>query len=117
MERWRRSGPATVQQKREEVYAALLDASSFHRLVEEWHDCEKLKPTPKDTSMFVDKEGEAQDASHGVCGHEQISLLESGVQRPNSEGRRLADLDLVRVAQSTSRRHTGGGRTRQRASR
>ena len=35
---------STVQQKREEVYAALQCAASFHCMMEEWHDCEKLKP-------------------------------------------------------------------------
>ena len=33
----------TVQQEREEVYAA-----SFHSLVEEWKDCEELKPQPRE---------------------------------------------------------------------
>ena len=32
-----------VQQKREEVYAALRCAANFHCLVEEWHDCAELK--------------------------------------------------------------------------
>ena len=35
---------STVQQKREEVCAALQHAANFHCLVEEWHDCEGLKP-------------------------------------------------------------------------
>ena len=43
----------TVQQKREEVYAA-----SFHCLVEEWKDCEELKPKPKEKIIFVDKKSE-----------------------------------------------------------
>ena len=38
----------TVQQDREEVYAALQYAASFHCLVEEWKDCEELKPKPKE---------------------------------------------------------------------
>ena len=37
-----------VQQEREEVYAALQYAASFHCLVEEWKDCEELKPKPKE---------------------------------------------------------------------
>ena len=40
--------PETMQQKREEVYAALQYADSFHCLVEEWKDCEELKPKPKE---------------------------------------------------------------------
>ena len=38
----------TVQQEREEVYAALQHAARFHCLVEEWKDCENLKPKPKE---------------------------------------------------------------------
>ena len=34
----------TVQQEREEMYAALQHAASFHSLVEEWKDCEESKP-------------------------------------------------------------------------
>ena len=37
----------TLQQESEEVYAALQCAASFHCLVEEWKDCEELKPKPK----------------------------------------------------------------------
>ena len=37
-----------VQQQREEVCAALQYAASFHCLVEEWNDCEELKPRPKE---------------------------------------------------------------------
>ena len=39
----------TVQQEREEVYAALQYAASFHCLAEEWKDCDELKPKPKET--------------------------------------------------------------------
>ena len=37
----------TMQQEREEVYAALQYAASFHCLVEQWKDCEELLPKPK----------------------------------------------------------------------
>ena len=37
----------TVQQEREEVHAVLQDVASFHCLVEEWKDCEEIKPKPK----------------------------------------------------------------------
>ena len=49
----------TVQREREEVYAALQYAASFHCLVEEWKDCEELKPKPKEKRIFVDKKREA----------------------------------------------------------
>ena len=35
------------KQEREEVYASLQHAASFHCLVEEWKDCEERKPKPK----------------------------------------------------------------------
>ena len=38
----------TIEQEREEVYAALQYAASFHCLVEEWNHCEELKPPPKE---------------------------------------------------------------------
>ena len=47
-----------MQQEREEVFAALQHAASFHCLVEEWKDCEELKPKPKDKLIFVDKNSE-----------------------------------------------------------
>ena len=49
----------TVQQEREEeVFAALQYAASFHCLVEEWKNCEELKPKPKAKWIFVDKKRE-----------------------------------------------------------
>ena len=38
----------TMQQEREKVYVALQYAASFHCLVEQWEDCEELKPKPKE---------------------------------------------------------------------
>ena len=48
----------TLQQEREEVHAALQYAASFHCLVEEWKDCEELKPKPKEKWTFVDQKRE-----------------------------------------------------------
>ena len=50
---------STVEQEREEVCAALQYAASFHCLVEEWKDCEDLKPKPKEKWTFVNKKREA----------------------------------------------------------
>ena len=44
----------TVQQKREEVCAALQCAAGFHWMVEEWHDCGERKPRPEDKWVVVD---------------------------------------------------------------
>ena len=38
----------TMQQEREEVYAAFQYTAGFHCLVKEWKYCEELKPTPKE---------------------------------------------------------------------
>ena len=43
-----------MQQEREEVYVALQCAVHFHCLVEEWKDCEELRPKPKEKSILVD---------------------------------------------------------------
>ena len=45
----------TMQQEREEVHAALQYAASCHCLVEEWKDCEELRPKPKEKWVFVEK--------------------------------------------------------------
>ena len=47
-----------MKQEREEVYVALQYAASFHCLVEEWKDCEELKPKPKEKWSFIDKRSE-----------------------------------------------------------
>ena len=47
-----------MQQEREEVYAALQHAASFDCLVEEWKDCQELRPKPKEESIFVDQKRE-----------------------------------------------------------
>ena len=51
-------GAQTVQLEREEVYVALQYAASFHCLVDEWKDCEELRPKPKEKWTFVDKKSE-----------------------------------------------------------
>ena len=50
----------TVQQEREEVFAALQYAASFHCLVEELQDCEELEPKPQEKWTFANKKGKAQ---------------------------------------------------------
>ena len=46
----------TRNQEREDVYAALQCAASF--LVEQWKDCEELRPKPKEKDSFIDKKSE-----------------------------------------------------------
>ena len=62
--------------KREEVYAALQYAASFHCLVEEWKDCEELKPKPKERWIFVDKKRGNGTPNGMVCSGRQVSMYE-----------------------------------------
>ena len=39
---------------------ALQYAACFQCLVEEWHDCEELKPKPKEKWTFIDREVQAK---------------------------------------------------------
>ena len=48
----------SMQQEREEVCALLQCAASLNCLVEEWKDCEELKPKPKEKLIFVDQKKE-----------------------------------------------------------
>ena len=45
---WQKQGQGQCSRTHEEVYAALQYAASFHCLVEEWKDCEELRPKPKE---------------------------------------------------------------------
>ena len=66
---------STIQHGREEVYAALQDAASFHCLVEEWKDCEELEPKPKER--------------WGICEQEQVkqgNIERSGVGQQTHVG-------------------------------
>ena len=59
-----RKGNYHSARERQEVYAALQYAASFHCLVEEWNDCEELKPKSKDKWIFVDQKKE--ESKHGA---------------------------------------------------
>ena len=48
----------TLQQEREDVYAAFQHAASFHCMIEEWKDCEELRPKPKGKFVFMEKMSE-----------------------------------------------------------
>ena len=67
----------TFQQEREEVFAALQCAPSFHCLVEQWKDCEELKPKRREkwNDLWIRKGGdEASDRM--VCGSSLVSMHE-----------------------------------------
>ena len=60
--RWTKDSWRRQDQKRfsrsEKWYPALQYAASFRCLVEDWKDCEELKPQPKDKWTFVDRKRE-----------------------------------------------------------
>ena len=69
----------TVQQEREEVFAALQYAASFHCLVEERKDCEEMKPQPKEKWTFVDeKKEETRDRTERCAAVSNCPMSECG---------------------------------------
>ena len=56
-----------TKQEREEVYVALQYVANFHCLVEEWKDCEELRPKPKEKWSFVDKRRERMKHRTECC--------------------------------------------------
>ena len=50
------AGVISFQQEREDGYAALQHAASFHCVVEAWKDCEELRPKPTEKWVFVNRE-------------------------------------------------------------
>ena len=54
---------STVQQEREEVYAALQNAAGFHCLVDEREDRQELKPKPKEKRRYVNKKRNGKETS------------------------------------------------------
>ena len=47
-----------MQQKREDMHAALQYAASFRCLEEQWKNCEEPRPKPKEKWVFVAKKSE-----------------------------------------------------------
>ena len=66
----------TVQQEREEVYAALQYAASFHCLLEEWKDCAELKPKPKEQWIFVDQKWRRRSIDRSGVLKRKVSMYE-----------------------------------------
>ena len=68
---------AEVKQERTELHVALQHAASFHCLVEEWKDCEELKPKPKEKRIFVNKQSEGKKHQTVKSGSRQVSMYET----------------------------------------
>ena len=56
-----------MKQESTEFYVALQHAASFHCLLEEWKDCEELKPKPKEKRIFVNKKSEEKKHQTEWC--------------------------------------------------
>ena len=108
---WQKATAETMQQEREEVYAALQYAAGLHCLVEEWKDCEELRPKPKEKWVFVEKEERECEASNRVvCGSRQVSMYEMGERKQTYEDARKMHMTeiLVKEFGKWRRRHLGG---------
>ena len=69
---------AKTVQEREEVYAALQYAASFHCLVEERRDCEELKLKPKEKLIFVDKREETKHRTEWCANANKYRCMRCG---------------------------------------
>ena len=77
----------TIQQQ---VYAALQYAASFHCLVEEWKDCEELKPKAKRNVDLCGPEEGGKEASDGVvCCSKEVSVYEMRKMLRDMEGTKV----------------------------
>ena len=63
-----------MQQEREEVCAALQYAASFRCLVEQWKDCEELRPKPKEKVVFLKKEEREDLHADGGTGRKYMKM-------------------------------------------
>ena len=67
----------TMQQEREVVYGALQHVASFFCLVEQWKDCEELRPKPKEQWFFVDKKsGSMKHGTEWCVETKEVSMYE-----------------------------------------
>ena len=101
----------TMQQEREEVFAALRCAASFHCLVEEWKDCEELKPNSREKGAFVDqKREETMHRTEWCAQPDRYRCMRCGRGKQTHEDaskmRRTTILD--KILEKWGRRHLGG---------
>ena len=81
------------------MYVALQYAASFHCLVEEWKDCEELKPKPKESGFLSENEA----SNRVVCGSRQVSMYEIWKRKQIHE-----DARRCTCSGKWRRRHLGG---------
>ena len=83
--------------RREEVYAALQYAASFHCLVGERKDCEEPKPQPKEKLIFVVKKREVrlslQISVHEMWRRQQVHADERNMYRTEILGKEFGKME------------------------
>ena len=73
----------TMQLEREEVYAALQYAASFHCLVEECKVCNELKPKPQEKRIFVDQKEETKHGTEWSADANKYRCMRCGKKAAN----------------------------------
>ena len=66
----------TMQQEREEVYAALQYVASFHCLVEQWKDCESSRLSQRKADFRGKGEREYEASNRVACESRLVSMCE-----------------------------------------
>ena len=98
---------STVQQKREEVHAALQNAASVHCLVEEWRDCE----VPERTKRHVGLHGVRPDCMRCWTNSKNMKMPRrsgrSKVEGTDGERRMWGGHDMVRRVDPKVRAFSG----------
>ena len=101
----------TKKKEREEVYVALQCAASFHCSVEEWKDCEELRPKTKEKWIFVDTRRERTKHRTEWCpeaNRYRCMRCAKGSKYMKMSGRRDGPKFFSKRLEKWRRRHLGG---------
>ena len=99
------------RREREEVYVALQYAAGFRCLVEEWKDCEELKPKEKEKWSFIDKRSEGMKHRTEWCAEadrNRYMRCGRGSKYMKMPGRCIGPKFLLKSSGKWGRRHLGG---------
>ena len=101
----------TVQQEREEIYAALQCAASFHCLVEEWKGSEELKLKRKQKWTSVDKTSEEPKHQTEWCAEAKkfrCTRCGRGSKYLKLQGKCIGPMYVSKKLGKWRKRHLGG---------
>ena len=96
---------------REEVFAALQHAASFHCLLEKWKDCEELEQRPKEQWIFVDKQRKETKHRTNCCGEAnkyRCMRCGRGSQYMKMQGKCIRPKNTCQNFGKWRKRHLGG---------